>query len=662
VSAGDGGSKPPAGGGPEQQLEALYERLARDAARLLVVNEAGRILRSTSDPEELAAELLKAICEAVFSKSGCVARIHDEDLEILATHGLQEDEADALATDQAEAAVWFDVASAEGPRTSAELAETVDWPEPDVEDEETEPWETESDEGPKPSFGLYIPLTAEEQTIGVLALGERADRQPFQPGDTELAVSLAAQLAVALSSAELFAEKERRIEQLQVLLRISKEITSTLDLDRMLGIIANMLSMVVPNRRTTVALAAGTSVTIRASSDPDFNVKQAEKDPLLPALRWAHGAGESINTSRIELEADDEADGRELLLPVVSADGGARGLAILPLRDEEGALGLLAIESDADAPPLEGDDEELVTILANQTTVAIRNAELYQRMPGIRFLEPVLGKKRGRSGLAPRRRWIRRAVFGAVVLLLLVPLPDWVPGDAEVRPTTLIAVRAATEGTLDEVLVSEGQRVRAGDVLARMRKDELQLQLEQVGAAIQRARAEAGSARQRGELATYRAQQAEQARLSDEQVFVRAELDRTELVAPHDGIVLTPRVELLDGKRLARGDTFLEMASLERMDVEISVREDRVNEIEPGMIGRLRVHAYPGKTFRGQVVRVAPRADDRRRFRVVVAVENADGELRPGMTGTARVDTSWRPVLFRLLRPAARWLRFKLWV
>ena len=63
--------------------EALYEKLARDAARLMVVHEAGRILRSTHDPHRLASELLRVIADAVFSRSGCVAAMRGDELEIL---------------------------------------------------------------------------------------------------------------------------------------------------------------------------------------------------------------------------------------------------------------------------------------------------------------------------------------------------------------------------------------------------------------------------------------------------------------------------------------------------------------------------------------------------------------------------------------------------
>jgi len=47
--------------GEDQQFSALYAQLSQSAARLMVVHEAGEILRSTHDPEELAQRLLDSI-------------------------------------------------------------------------------------------------------------------------------------------------------------------------------------------------------------------------------------------------------------------------------------------------------------------------------------------------------------------------------------------------------------------------------------------------------------------------------------------------------------------------------------------------------------------------------------------------------------------------
>jgi len=224
-----------------------------------------------------------------------------------------------------------------------------------------------------------------------------------------------------------------------------------------------------------------------------------------------------------------------------------------------------------------------------------------------------------------------------------------------------VPLRAATEGTVEEVLVVEGQEVAAGTVVARLRTDELQLKLEQARAAEERASAEAADAWRAGEPAIYRARQAEIDELRREQQFLGTEIGRTDLVAPSAGVVLTSRVELRRGAHLMRGATFLELADLGSMEVEVAVPEEDIGGVRPGLGARLKVHAYPARSFRGQVTRIAPRAEKGRVFRVAIRIDNRDGALRPGMTGRAHLTIAPRPFLRTWLRPALRGLRFKFW-
>ena len=632
---------------PEQiaEQQALYEKLGRDAARLMVVHEAGRILRSTHDRHRLASELLRTIADAVFARSGCVAALYADEMEILAIHGMTDAEAAAMTANPAEAAFWFAVADGAEPKRADDLAAVPGAP---------------AGAG-RPALAVYVPLWLEDRVLGVLALGSRVDDRPYAPADEEFVVSLASHLALALSSAELFAEKVRRIEQLDVLLKISREITSTLDIERVLQTIVQMLGMVVPNRRTTVALVSGATVSVQVSSDPAFDRKNAASHPLLPILRWTLEAKKKVNTCHAALLADPKADGRELLLQVLEPRKGPRGITVLPLEDDQGVLGLLAIECDPDVKPLDGDREELVAILANQTTVAIRNAELYQRVPMIGMLAPMLKKARP-VPVGTRAWWIRAAVATFLGVGLLIPLPAAIPADAVVRPADPVAVRAATAGVVDQVMVTEGQRVERGAVLARLRDDEATMKLEQVAAAVRGARAEAGRAREEGDLAGFRAHEADAGALEERRRFLETELERTVLRAPTRGIVLTAQVERRAGQRLERGDTFLDLADLSSVEIEARVQQEDVDAVRPGATARVKLYAYPERTFRGRLTRIAPRGDEQHAFRVLVRVANTDGALRPGMTGSARVSASWRPFLWRPLAPLARWLRFKLWM
>jgi multidrug resistance efflux pump len=489
------------------------------------------------------------------------------------------------------------------------------------------------------------------------------DGRPYSDEDRSIGQSLSSHLGLALKSASLLEDKNKRIDELSVLLQISREITSTLDLERVLNTIVQMLGMVVPNRRATIALATSGGLSLRASSEPGFSPKGAKSDPLLTVLHWVHGARQPLNTSQTELEQDPDAEGRDVVLPVLSREGGPRGLSVLSLQDEEGVVGLLAIETDEDAPPLDDDHDELVNILANQTTVAIRNAELYQRVPMIGVLEPMLGKAKQATDMGSRKKRIRLAVIAALIIAgFVVPTPTWVSGDAEVRPAAPVAVRAPTEGTIREVLVDEGQRVSAGAVLGRIRDDDVRVELERVRSATQRLHAEAARARSQHDLATYRAREASLREHAERERFLETELERAILTAPVDGVVLTTQVELRQGEHLDIGATFLELADLSRMEIEVQVSENDIQSIKPGSSARLKVHAHPGRTFRGEVARIAPRAGADRHFLVTVGIENADEALRPGMTGRAHIESPSRPLFARMFRPLIRGLRLRLWM
>lgn len=722
-------------GGAGSNVEDLYAQLAEGAARLMVVHETGRVLRTTHEASDLAKELLATVAEALFSGTGCVAVTRGEELDVLATHGLGEAEAEGVTTSAAEAGRWYQVIDSgeslrrphaearggAGERVAdvdddadddAGDAEDVDdagddtadagepWAGDDeaTDDEATDdeatadeeddaevdgedvlgadeeddadaggdddPWSEDEDSAADEEtvFELYVPLVSDGETIGVLALGPRVDGRAFADADVLFAESLAGYLALGLSMAGLVADKARRIEQLNTLLDISREITSTLDIEKVLSTLAQMMTMIVTCRRAAVALVVNGAPVLRASSEPDFNPNAASADPLAPVLRWALEARVPVNVSRGELEEDEEAVGRSVLLPYLSREGGPRGVFLAPLRDDQGVLGHLVIDGDADRPPVGDDDDELVTILANQATVALRNAELYQRVPMINVLEPLLKKKRGDSTPSRSRR-VRLGVAAALLVLgALLPLPTWVAGDAAVRPARLADLRAPNEGIVEDILVREGQRVQAGEILGRLRREELEVHASDVRARAERLEAEAAHALLAGDMGLYSARVAELDLCAEELRFIQERLEETVFLAPADGIVLTERVERLVGARLGRGETLLQLADLDTMEVDVLVSEVDVLRLTPGSDARLKVYSHPGRTFVGRVARLAPRADEPGMFRVVLLVDQAGGDLKPGMSGRAHIETPARPMLVNALGPVVRWFRLRFWV
>lgn len=147
---------------------------------------------------------------------------------------------------------------------------------------------------------------------------------------------------------------------------------------------------------------------------------------------------------------------------------------------------------------------------------------------------------------------------------------------------------------------------------------------------------------------------------------LEAEIGRLVVLAPHPGVVTTPRMAEKVGRYLRPGDLVAEVLEVERVTAAIDVSERDIGEVHVGQPVALRLRAYPDRTLRGRVARIAPAAADtgwreQRTIRVEVDLPNSDRTLRPAMTGWARIDTGDRRMAEVLTRRIRRYIRVEFW-
>lgn len=267
---------------------------------------------------------------------------------------------------------------------------------------------------------------------------------------------------------------------------------------------------------------------------------------------------------------------------------------------------------------------------------------------------------------------------------------------------TRASVSAKVAGRLAHLGVSEGSRVREGEVIARLENTDYQAQVHQAEADLATARASvieaqadrdqlASEARrvrgihdrspelislQEVELAESRAAQAEarvgaaQARVHSAEAFLeyaRATLENTYIRAPFTGTVLRKEAEVGEvvapsvGGGLTRG-AVVTMADLTTLEVEVDVNEAYIARIRNGQPARITLDAYPDTTFRGAVRQVVPTADRQRAtVEVKVSILDRDPRILPEMGArvdfiepdTARAAAAGEPVPPRMRIPAA---------
>lgn len=256
-----------------------------------------------------------------------------------------------------------------------------------------------------------------------------------------------------------------------------------------------------------------------------------------------------------------------------------------------------------------------------------------------------------------------RRISGLAPFLWLVAAPGWaaVTFDCVVQPSRSVLVGSPVAGVLAEVAVGRGDKVGAGDLIAR-----LEDRTERAAVAVQKARAadttslKAQAARltfaetrmeratallQRGAVtqeafdeaqAELDASRAEYARLETERALARLEVLRLEaalslrmIQSPIDGVVVS---RLLDeGEYVGQDARVAEIVALDPLNIEAFLPIGYFDQMALGMPGAVQLRQPADYSVTG-VTTVVDRVFDARSgtFGVRLEVENPDGVLPAG--------------------------------
>ena len=215
---------------------------------------------------------------------------------------------------------------------------------------------------------LCVPMENKGRVIGVVEIINPLDRRLFNDDDLLVLNNIANSAAVAIENALLHRETERRLSEVSTLYTLAQQVTSTLQLGRVLDSVVRTIQKTFACRAAYIFLLdAETDVLeIRASSG-------TISDAVLEArLRVGDGVvGKVVEQGRpIHIR---NAHGFSNMLPF---DGDTRSLLIVPLVAKSQVIGALCVD-DNQADAFTRDAERLLVIAAAQASVAIENARLY---------------------------------------------------------------------------------------------------------------------------------------------------------------------------------------------------------------------------------------------------------------------------------------------
>ncbi len=284
------------------------------------------------------------------------------------------------------------------------------------------------------------------------------------------------------------------------------------------------------------------------------------------------------------------------------------------------------------------------------------------------------------------RRW---GLVTSVLLLvfLFYPFGRTVSGPVYLEPARALPLRAEAPGFVAEVSSSVNASQPAGAVLVRLRNPEIVASREKSEAKVARLRSTAAHAQAAGDAV------ASQSSLRELEAAMRelAEWQRQESLlvvrAPFDGYILTARLQDLKGQYVKPGDLLCDFGMLQRMRARIYVNEFVFRDVAENRSVRLKLNSFPGETFVGAVAMRGMASEDAynasgrtselvrtavvlgtkaepnafSHFEVFAEVPNPLVRLRPGMSGTAKINTDSRSIAGRIYRSLADLFRSKVW-
>ncbi len=251
-----------------------------------------------------------------------------------------------------------------------------------------------------------------------------------------------------------------------------------------------------------------------------------------------------------------------------------------------------------------------------------------------------------------------------VVVVSKKDIREWVEGDGEAKPVKLVNVGSDVTARIEKILKREGDTVHKGDTLCILDASTYLAKVKEVKAKLEMDTYSFENSRQNYERSLRLYQKGllsrkafEDAKLSfdrlsavlkqDSSLLEQAKrnLARTVITSPIDGVVLAVNKEegemAIVGTVNTPGSVIMTVAEMDRMEVKGYVDETGILKVRRGQKVVIKLDAFAGRRFKGEVYRVVGMPESAGQGNVVtypVYVRIKDSvRLLPGMSASIRI-------------------------
>ncbi len=222
---------------------------------------------------------------------------------------------------------------------------------------------------------MGVPLNAGAETIGALTVGSCEANVTYSRAQLGLLQAIADQTAGAIVKSRLLHETQQRAHQLSTLNDLTRQLTSTLDLEP-------LLKNILENAVSILNCEAGSLFLVDEQTD-DLIFKVTAGPPAsaelvgqrIPAGTGIVGRAAKLRAPVVENRA--QSSPAHFNVPDVQTGFTSKSLLAVPLLFKDQVIGVLEVINRKDGLPFGEDDQTLLSAFAGQAAVAIENARLH---------------------------------------------------------------------------------------------------------------------------------------------------------------------------------------------------------------------------------------------------------------------------------------------
>jgi hypothetical protein len=343
---------------------------------------------------------------------------------------------------------------------------------------------------------------------------------------------------------------------------------------------------------------------------------------------------------------------------------GNAAICTVPLIDKLNAIGALTFERPA-AMPFGRQEIEFCRNIAAMLGPALELKRRDDRWLPAKISDSVSAQLKKLFG--PRHTAMKLVCFGIISLLGLMLLAEGeyrISADASLEGRVQRSIVAPIDGFIASSDIRAGDLVRAGQLMGTMEDKDLQLEQQKWSSQKMQYAREYRSALAEHDRSQVSILSARIDQATAQLEMVNAQLERTRISAPFEGIVVSGDLSQSLGSPVERGDILFEVAPLDDYRLVLHIKESDIQHIETGQQGELRLAGLPGKPLAFVIEKITPVAetsDGSNNFRVESRLLGTEQQLLPGMEGIGKVAVGQRGLFWIWTHELVDWLRLWAW-